>query len=158
MLPFLWVLLLFCLWWRVVLCSFQKVRQMSWFYRFVLVLSINQSFEYAWNCCCPACSAVRTDSITAGSAISFVSKTSKSRHSTSKGFPSSSVTVTSDCTSWGNVFCARGVSSWWRISSLVLRHVFCYSTSMIAMAGSTCTPYMSNILVVDTINQPRYYS
>jgi len=53
----------------------------------VLVLSNKRSFEYAWNSYCPIFFAVRTVSVTAGSAISYLSNTSKSRHFSSEGFP-----------------------------------------------------------------------
>ena len=76
-----------------------------------------QSIEYVLNCSCPTSLAILTVSITAV-LVSLVSRTCRSRLSSSNGSPRSFVTAKIDRTSFANAFCALGVVSWWRICPL----------------------------------------
>ena len=80
------------------------------------VLSTRHSFVNVWNCCWPILCAFLTASTADGSAISLLSRTSRSSLSSSNGLPSSSITLTSEQTSFLNTFCTLAVWSWWSTS------------------------------------------
>ncbi len=83
-------------------------------------LSTKCSFTNRWYWFLPISLILRTVSTAAECKISFVSKTSKSVLSSSKGFPSSSMTVVRARTSLINFFCVLLFCSWWWVLSFVL--------------------------------------
>ena len=77
------------------------------------VLSTRYSSVNVWNCYCPIFCAFLTTSTADGSAISLLSRTSKTSLSSSNGLPSSSITLTSEQRSFLNAFCTLVVWSRW---------------------------------------------
>lgn len=77
-------------------------------------------FVTAWNCWWPIFFAFLTVSTAKGSAICLLSRTNRSLLCSSNRLPSSSITLTSEETSFLNAFCALVVWSWWSTSSHLL--------------------------------------
>ena len=92
------------------------------------VLSTIHSFVNVWNLC-----AFLTASTAYGSAISLLSRTSRSSLSSSNGLPSSSITLLSEQTSFLNAFCTFAVWSWW-ITSCRLPMSWCASSKSLISA------------------------
>ena len=72
--------------------------------------------QYELYCCCPIVSIDFTVPTTVLGIISLLSNTKKSRLSSVKGFPISSMTGVKDMTSFAKARCVLGVCLWCRVS------------------------------------------